>query len=353
MNPQDEKYVEMFASLMIARIKEVDSNWKKPWFNPTVPFVKNVHGYLYTGINEILLRLISQEKEQPPVFLTFSQTKEIGCSVYKGKTAYPIIFYKNVYHTDEKLKEIAESKGVQVEELSPKDKVNYLLRRYSGVFNIDDTNLKEVKPELYDKIANSVKTSIEVRNIVDIPEIDKVLEEKSWICPINVKESMRAYFKHSIDNPHIVVPKKEQYPDQERFYSTIIHEMAHSTMIEHPRKELDYAHEELVAELSSAYAMSQLGVGLTIKDENAKYLKVWIRRISDNPEIIFDITKYVTKAIDTINRHINPDRTLIMENSQKVYDEYKESNKQERKKTSYTTRKQVNKNVKKSKGFKR
>lgn len=351
MTPQDEKYIELFASLMIDKIKEVDSNWKKPWFDTSIPFVKNVQGYLYTGVNEMFLRLVSQETNQKPIFLSFFQAKELGCNIIKGRSAYPTVFYKPILRSEDELKEIADSKGLKVEELTNQETIKYTIRKYNNVFNIDDTNLKDVRPDLYEKLSESVKM-LEPTNIVDIPEIDNIIKNNSWICPIKIQDSDKAFFLPKDDCPFIVMPLKEQFPNQEQFYGTLLHEMAHSTMIEHPRKELDYAHEELVAELSSAYAMSQLGVGLPIKEENAKYLKGWIKHISEKPEVILDITKHVTKAIDVINRHINPNRALLIENNKKLYEEQKSKNNISNKESIKSSSKKVNNRYNKSKKFK-
>lgn len=71
--------------------------------------------------------------------------------------------------------------------------------------------------------------------------IDKMLDTQSWVCPIrHNKPSDRAFYSPASD--YIVVPMKKQfkrhrkqsevYADGQEFYSTLIHEMVHSTGIE-------------------------------------------------------------------------------------------------------------------------
>lgn len=94
-----------------------------------------------------------------------------------------------------------------------------------------------------------------------------MVREQKWICPIYSKEGNSAYHARGEEN-HIVVPLKGQFKDGENFYSTLLHEMAHSTgEPEHLNREKgvifgdkQYAKEELVAELTSATVGQSLGI---------------------------------------------------------------------------------------------
>lgn len=90
----------------------------------------------------------------------------------------------------------------------------------------------------------------------------------------------------------IIVPRKDQfkisdtpeeiYKDGEEYYSSLIHEMAHSTGHENRLNRLnpdgkfggsEYAKEELVAELTAAMVGSALGFDSRIRDNNTAYIK--------------------------------------------------------------------------------
>lgn len=69
--------------------------------------------------------------------------------------------------------------------------------------------------------------------------LDRMIETQGWVCPIQAdKRSGRAYYSPSHDI--VVVPMKAQFntggtPEKRTgaawsFYSTMLHEMAHSTM---------------------------------------------------------------------------------------------------------------------------
>ena len=119
-----------------------------------------------------------------------------------------------------------------------------------------------------------------------------------------------AYHARGEDN-HIVVPLKGQFKDGENFYSTLLHEMAHSTgEPEHLNREKgvifgdkQYAKEELVAELTSATVGQSLGISTHIREENAMYLKNWLGALKEDPKFIYNILADVGKASNMIQEH--------------------------------------------------
>lgn len=139
--------------------------------------------------------------------------------------------------------------------------------------------------------------------------LDNLLGENSWVCPINVITSDRAYF--SIREDNIVCPLKAQFTEETSFYSTLTHEMTHSTGTEKRlnRKfglfgDKDYAREELVAELTSALMCFMLGVTSTIKEENVMYLKGWMDVIKEEPSYLMEILSDVMSAFSFISDKI-------------------------------------------------
>ena len=115
-----------------------------------------------------------------------------------------------------------------------------------------------------------------------------------------------------IQEDRIVVPRKENFPDQRDFYGTLSHEMVHSTGI---KERLDrdmsgmfgtesYAREELVAELGSAILSSMTGITTSIKEDNLQYLKNWTEAIGNDPGIITGAVSEAASAAELIDRTI-------------------------------------------------
>jgi hypothetical protein len=132
--------------------------------------------------------------------------------------------------------------------------------------------------------------------------LTKCFELQSWICPIHCdKPSGNAFYRPSSDE--IVLPMKAQfnkgnsneaiYKDGMEFYSTALHEMAHSTGTAQRLNRLSgdkfgdpkYAKEELVAELTSAMIGNSMGFDKRILNNNAAYLDNWIGALKEKSQI--------------------------------------------------------------------
>lgn len=66
------------------------------------------------------------------------------------------------------------------------------------------------------------------KGMFTMPLLDALIRERQWVCPIYPRESDSAYYRRG-EGCHIIVPLKGQFDTGESFYSTLLHEMAHST----------------------------------------------------------------------------------------------------------------------------
>ena len=66
-----------------------------------------------------------------------------------------------------------------------------------------------------------------------------------------------------------------------------------------------YGREELVAELTSAFVASMMGINSCIRDENVSYLKNWIYKINEEPNYLFQILNDVNKNASFILNHLS------------------------------------------------
>ena len=261
---------------MIEKIKQVEDNWQKPWFGiKGGGLPQNIEGRTYNGVNSFMLFLLSEKEQYSlPVYMTFMQAKDSGLNILKGEKSFPVKTY--------------------------------------NVFNVQQTNLQETKPEKWEALKEQFKIPAikDEQGMLTVPLIDAMVREQQWICPIYSKEGNSAYHARGEDN-HIVVPLKGQFKDGENFYSTLLHEMAHSTgEPEHLNREKgvifgdkQYAKEELVAELTSATVGQSLGISTYIREENAMYLKNWLGALKEDPKFIYNILADVGKASNMIQEH--------------------------------------------------
>ncbi len=202
--------------------------------------------------------------------------------------------------------------------------LSYIYQLWNNVFNVDQTNMKEARPELYEKIEKEnqlVKPELNGEGF-SFSAVDKMIEDNGWVCPIEMQHQDRAYY--SIRNDMIVMPEKAQFVDGESFYGTLFHEMTHSTGSENRLNRIkpsffgseEYAREELVAELGSALVSQRYGISKNVKDESAAYLKSWLKSLKESPDFIkttlFDVKRasaMIVEQIDKITQQIDHENT--------------------------------------------
>jgi antirestriction protein ArdC len=94
----------------------------------------------------------------------------------------------------------------------------------------------------------------------------------------------------------------------QEFYSTMLHEMAHSTGSKNRLNRLggsafgseDYAKEELVAELTAALIGHSLGFNTRVRENNAAYLSSWLKSLKEEPKFLVSVLSDVSKAAQMI-----------------------------------------------------
>lgn len=298
-----------FTELMIQKMKNLKTDWKKPWIATAKGRPRNLSGRMYCGGNILTLLLLTElRKYKAPIFLTFKQAQEEQIAITKGEKSFPVYFwFKYAVPKDPE----SEKKGMTYEQYLKLDadlrkayRILLSLRFYS-VFNIDQTDLAQKQPQRYAKLMADADDTI-VTDGFSCPEIDTMIAGGGWLCPISVQDSDRAYYSPSLDQ--IVCPLKAQFPEGAGFYLTLLHEMAHSTGHESRLKRdfsggfgsPSYAREELIAELSSALCGAALGIAPIPREENAAYLDNWLSALAEKPEYLFNVLIDANKAATMI-----------------------------------------------------
>lgn len=155
-----DKAAQQFANLMIEKIQQVEDNWQKPWItiaaNTRNFFPQNLTGRRYAGGNAFLLLFLCEKFQyQTPVFMTFNQAKEAGISVLKGSKSFPVYYFLfYVYHKETRKKITFEEYKVLSREQQQEYNVIPTYKYYS-VFNLDQTNFSDVRPEEWEALRRS------------------------------------------------------------------------------------------------------------------------------------------------------------------------------------------------------
>ena len=367
----EDRALEKFAEMMIEKISTLQSDWKKPWFTEgALTWPKNLSGREYNGMNAMML-MMHCEKEgfKLPVFCTFDRVvglnygkdKEGGkvqltdaegnelpkVSINKGSKSIPV-FITTFTCVDKETKE--KIKYDDYKRLSEEEKAKYnvypKLSVYN-VFNVDQTNLKEARPELYHKLEEQnqqVHPQVAEGEEFSFKPVDHMIEHNEWICPIKPIHGDNAYY--SISKKEIVIPEKSQFKDGESFYSNLFHEMAHSTGAEDQLDRLkptsfgskEYSTEELKAEMTAALVSQRYGMTKHLKEDSAAYLKGWLESLKEEPTFIKTILTDVKKASQMITQKVDAIQLQLDKGVQETRDESNdvktpEKNEQEEAKT--------------------
>lgn len=255
--------------------------WQKPWNDVGVP-MNLISKRPYRGINLWLLLSLPYERN---LFLTWDQLKKIGGSVNKDEHGHIVVFWKNVIKKPEELGEDGKPKTTP-------------MLRYYKVFNVEQC--KDIPLDLIPEL------------VAD--ESDAILECEGIIATmpnspaITFKENKAFYH---IEKDFINMPKKKSFATQESYYSTLFHELVHSTGAEKRlgRKTLtdmsefgseSYSLEELVAELGASYLCGFSGILEKEIVHSAEYLAGWLTKLKNDKKFIIQASGQAQKAVDLI-----------------------------------------------------
>ncbi len=124
---------------------------------------------------------------------------------------------------------------------------------------------------------------------------------------LNSPTEYRAYYRPSTDSIHM--PARSRFVDAPHYYSTLCHELVHSTG--HASRlnrtfgdcfgdEL-YSKEELVAEMGAAFLCAIAGIANEHTDRNTTaYIQNWIAKLKEDNRLIVHAAANAQRAVDCI-----------------------------------------------------
>lgn len=264
---------EIVTDRVLNDLKAGTVPWAKPWIGGKP---RNwVSGKEYRGVNLLLL--------PGGEYVSFKQAIAAGGTVPKGTKSYMAVFFKPIDR-----KEATDN--------SPAKKGGMILRYYN-VFRIADVGLK------------SKRTATEHNPIA---EAETIVNSYVSNGPSLVHDhSDRACY--SPDQDIVSMPNREQFPLLDRYYSTLFHELVHSTghtsRLDRFNSESgsysfnqdSYSKEELVAELGAAMLCATLEIDTSdLQQQTASYIASWINALSNDYTLIVSASSKAQKAADLI-----------------------------------------------------
>jgi Antirestriction protein len=235
----------------------------------------------YSGVNVLILWGAVIEHAYPSQgWLTFKQALEAGGCVRKGERGTTVVYADRF--TPEVEKARARDEGGEARAIP-------FLKRFT-VFNVAQCEglRTGLSPE---------PTPLPERKIVPVAE--QVIAASGIDFRVG---GNRAFYVPAQD--YVQVPPQPAFFEQINYYRTCLHEMTHATgHASRLARNLttgfgtkDYAREELVAEMGSAFLCAALGIVPTVR--HADYLANWLDVLREDNRAIFRAASAASKAAD-------------------------------------------------------
>ena len=271
MSKQKEIFDKINASIISALEQGI-----VPWRCPYKP-QQSSRGHVYRGINKLVLNLkCVLDGYTSPVWYTFNAAKYRGGQVKKGEKATQIVHYKM-------------NKSKRKDENG--EHIWYPSFRYFNVFNENQIQFLEMPEE-------------NTESNQDAEDVVQQYLDREMIAVTNSPQC--AWYNVKEDKINVPLPKL--FGDPALYYSTLFHEMGHSTGAENRLnrealrdlgKEHLYSQEELVAEMTSAYLCGYTGTKM-YSQNTAAYLHHWMEKLKDDPKCLHKACDQAERAYQYI-----------------------------------------------------
>ncbi|MHB8502620.1 MAG: ArdC family protein [Candidatus Acidiferrales bacterium] len=271
---------EIVTEKIIKQLESGVAPWRKPWTcqSPANLLTQKE----YRGLNVFTL---ASQGFPSRFWLTFNQATNLGGRIRKGEKSSPVIFWNP---GDER--ETTTQDGT-------KETSRPFLLRYHSVFNLSQTEGIDIPASLLQETRTNdpIETCEQiVTNMPNPPAFEQ--SDKAWYSPTNDVVGM---------------PARGLFHSSEEHYSTLFHELAHSTghakrlrrdNFDNPVSfaSESYSKEELIAEMTAAMLCGSAGIEQKTLENSAAYLKTWIARLKSDSRLLISAASHAQKAADFI-----------------------------------------------------
>ena len=286
--------------------------WVKPW-SRKVNTVEVIDGYKVITIYPRCWNRKGIEYKGANMYLphgeyiTFNQCKAEGGQVKKGAKGYPVVYW-NFYTKTEKNPLTGDDEDVTIPIL-----------KYYTVFNVKDCDgIKQKhnpKPEVIKiPVTHSEPVAASDRDLNAAAEAiiaDYVSRAGNGFHIKRNEITDKACYYPGFD--YVSIPMREQFQRISEYYSTLFHELGHSTGHSSRLNRFtgkaacaafgsqEYSKEELVAEATAASILNALGMEDANSFRNsAAYIKSWASHIKNDPMMYISAMTKAQAAFDMI-----------------------------------------------------
>ena len=239
-------------------------------------------GKPYSGVNVWLLGMTEFSR---PEWLTYKQATELGGQVRKGESATLACFYAPMVSSK------ADKDG--------KSSVYSLLKHFN-LFNVEQ---------------------VDGLTLPDLPELPKPSGSEMAVFLRTRCTDLGVGLRHSGDSAFYsrlsdcVTMPSTAFVSDAAYSAVLAHELIHATgapsRLNRKKGEKfgdsDYAFEELVAELGSAFMCAEFGISNTYGLQHESYLASWLKVLGNDKTAFFKASRQADKAFKLLSGKVSSD----------------------------------------------
>ena len=277
-------------------LEEEKIPWRKCWNAAPLSFST---GKPYRGINNLMLSYVADEKGYKDTrWMTYKYAQDHGWQVRKGEKSVRVEYW--TYYDTQLKKKLDQAEVARIQREEPDRLKDIRLATYTyNVFNVEqiDGDIPPLKQE---------ESRINVEQLT--AQRDRFL---AYLGVAFREGGDRAFYSLGLDEIHM--PYADTFTSDYAYICTLLHEAGHATG--HPCRlnrntlangwgSLEYAKEELRAEIASAFTAQALNIPLTEAEvdiqlqNHTAYLQSWIEVLAKDPNELFAAIKDADKIAD-------------------------------------------------------
>jgi antirestriction protein ArdC len=280
---------------VIAALEAGTVPWHRPW-SAEMGLPRNLQsGRPYRGINPFLLGCAQAAHGfESPYWVTYKQASERGGHVRRGETSSLVVFWKRLDPLKvRKVRDNVTGERVEMATLGAP-----MVLRYFRVFNVEQCENVEYP-----------RAEAERHEWDALEQCESIVTDYLRCGPLLVEGGARACYQPSSDR--VCMPERDRFEGAAGYYSTIFHELAHSTghakrlarkeLLEfHAFGDASYSREELVAEMGAAMLCGVAGIDQLTVPNSAAYVRSWLDKLRGDKRLVVTAAAQAQKAADLI-----------------------------------------------------
>lgn len=259
--------------------------WDKGVLNGELYPINPQTGSKYRGFNRLFLYWLGRENNPTLEFLTFKGAQALKGSVKKGVKSLPVVYW----HFSQWNKK--EGRPAQDGD-DKKDIQNIPFVKFYNVFRISDTTVEPTR-------------KLEERENASIEDVDNFINKFVEATKVSLEFKCGGAASYAPFRHKVCIAEKKYYKSSEEYYSTLFHELVHSTGKKMERKnnyeewgDHSYSKEEVVAETGAMFLCQYFGIEKDTSRNSQAYLQHWSQKLRENPMWLISGANAAEKAVN-------------------------------------------------------